>query len=401
MNILIIHNKLPYPPKDGGAIAVLNMATSLADAGHKVTLLCFNTKKHHYNPERIPEEIRKKIRFKTVLLDNIVKPHKAISNLLFSRKPYIATRFFSKNFSKALINELNTDYDLVQIEGLYMCHYIPVIRKYSEAKITYRAHNIESEIWQRTTQITKDPFKKVYLKILSKRLFRFEKSTLNKYDGLIPISERDLKQLNNLGNKKPSLAIPTGININNYPKAQKPLPEKNLFFIGALDWAPNQEGLLWFIDKVWPSILSKFPDLKLHIGGRNAPTSLIEKLKHTNNVVFHGELEDAQQFYHNNGIMVVPILSGSGIRIKILEGMAYGKIITTSSIGAEGIGISHKENIFIANTKEEYIKSIQDILQNLNNEELDSISSCARKFITLNYSNSSLADKLYTFYKEI
>ena len=211
----------------------------------------------------------------------------ATRNLLFSRLPYNAERFISEDFSQALIKLLQKKkYDLVQLEGLYLCPYIALIRHYSDAKIVYRAHNIEHEIWNRTTKMTKGP-RKLYLKLLAARIKRFEMSYLNDYDLLVPITERDAAMLNVMGNKKPCFTSQTGIYLSSLIPTAKNLEFPSLFHIGSLDWSPNQEGLIWFLDNCWPVISKKYPELKFYIAGRNAPAWL-EKKFDLQNIIYLG-----------------------------------------------------------------------------------------------------------------
>jgi len=159
--------------------------------------------------------------------------------LLFSRLPYNAERFVSDEYSVELIKLLaEKNFDVIQLEGLYLCPYIPVIRKHSKALIAYRAHNIEYEIWERTATLSKG-FRSHYLRNLSKRIKRFEISYLNSYDILIPITDRDGKILDSLGNTKPHHTSQTGIDFASLVPTAKKLEFPSLFHIGALDWAPK------------------------------------------------------------------------------------------------------------------------------------------------------------------
>ena len=135
--------------------------------------------------------------------------------------------------------------------------------------------------------------------------------------------------------KGPAITIPTGLSLEEYPLS--PLPsDPTLFFIGALDWLPNQEGLTWFLDKVFERLVAAMPELEFHIAGRNAPKQFVKRLHHRR-IIYHGEVDDARKFIQSFRVMVAPLLSGSGIRIKILEGMALGRPVVTTSVGIKGI----------------------------------------------------------------
>ncbi|HEY3370038.1 MAG TPA: glycosyltransferase family 4 protein [Prolixibacteraceae bacterium] len=397
MRILQLMNKVPWPPNDGGAIACLNMTKGFSMLGHEVTVLSMNTSKHHINLKEMPSNVRNQADFHLVEVPASINWLEAAMNLLFSDLPYNAQRFISDEFSQQLAQLLTVkSFDVIQLEGLYLCPYIPVIRKYSDAKIAYRAHNIEYEIWDRTAKLSKG-WRSRYLYNLSKRIKRFEISYLNAYDLLVPITDRDGIILDSLGNVKPRHTSQTGIDFASLVPTAKKLEFPSLFHIGALDWAPNQEGLIWFFDQCWPRIHAANPELKFYLAGRNAPDWLERRFK-LEGVVYLGEISDAYDFINSKAIMVVPLFSGSGMRIKIIEGMALGKPIVTTDIGTEGIPTKDGHNIMIANSADQFVASIDQLINNrgLFNE----IGKNAIGFIQEKFDNLSQAGALIDFYKK-
>ncbi|MGE0020624.1 MAG: glycosyltransferase family 4 protein [Draconibacterium sp.] len=397
MNILQITNKVPYPVKDGGAIACMNLTRGFSFLGHKVTIVAMNTVKHNITLREIPDAIKELADFKLINVPARISPVSALLNLVFSKKPYNAVRFISGTFANELRKILQAnEYDIIQLEGLYVCPYIPLIRQYSKAKIVYRAHNIEHEIWSRTAVMAKG-IEKWYLKILAKRIKLFETQLLNKYDLLVPITERDGSILDKLGNKKPRHVSQTGIDSSMLIPNVKHLVHPTLFHIGSLEWAPNQEGLVWFIENCWPDIRRKYPDLQFFIAGRNAPDWFKKKMNQPN-VVFLGEIADAYEFINSKSIMVVPLHSGSGMRIKIIEGMALGKPIVTTAVGTEGISTTSGLNIVIAENAQGFVNSIAELIEN--HEFFENISRNAIEYIHSKFDNLTSAGALIEFYKK-
>lgn len=397
MQILQLMNKVPWPPKDGGAIACLNMTKGFSMLGHEVTVLSMNTSKHHVRIKDMPPTIRNRADFRLVEVAASINWLEASMNLLFSKLPYNAQRFISDEFSVELVKLLNEKpFDIIQLEGLYLCPYIPVIRKYSNALIVYRAHNIEYEIWERTAKLSTG-IRSKYIRNLSKRIKRFEISYLNAYDLLVPITDRDGLILDQLGNTKPKHTSQTGIDFASLVPTAKKLEFPSLFHIGALDWSPNQEGLIWFFDHCWPKIHKENPNLKFYLAGRNAPEWFERRIK-LDGVEYLGEINDAYDFINSKAIMVVPLFSGSGMRIKIIEGMALGKPIVTTDIGTEGIPTTNGDNIRIANDAEQFINAINQLI---NDRDLSNqIGKNAIEFIQRKYDNLSQAGALINFYKE-
>ena len=397
MNILQVTNKVPYPTTDGGAIACMNLTRGFSLLGHQVTVLAMNTLKHKTLLDEIPETVRDLSDFRFVQVDARISKADALKNLLFSAKPYNAVRFVDKAFEKTLIELLKgKKFDIIQFEGLYVCPYIPVVRKYSDATIVYRAHNIEHEIWERSSKLAKGG-KKWYYKLLSRRIRRFEKGFMNRYDLLVPITERDGIILDKLGNKKPKHVSQTGIDSSVLIPNSKTLEYPSLFHIGSLEWAPNQEGIIWFIENCWPEIHHLFPDLKFYLAGRNAPHWLVQKIVGPN-IVFLGEVEDAYDFMNSKAIMIVPLLSGSGMRIKIIEGMALGKSIVTTPIGTEGISTTSGTNILIAEDKAEFIKAVTKLVEDV--EFFHFLGKNAIEYIHEKFDNLAASAALVDFYKQ-
>ena len=396
MKILLLANKLPYPPKDGGSIATLNMARSFAELGHEVIVLAMNTSKHYFDPEQIPADLKKSIMFLAANVNTDIRLHKALINLLISKKPYNAERFISRAYENLLVEILDKQhFDIIQLEGLYLAPYLPIIKKSSKALVVMRAHNIEYEIWIRTARQNYG-LKKWYLLNLAKRIRKMELSYLNSYDLMVPITRRDAGEFVKLGCNLPIHVAPSGIFIEEIKTDRSAIEFPSLFHIGALDWGPNQEGLFWFLKNVWEKMNINHPGLKFFIAGRNAP----EKIRQIDlpNVFFLGEVEDAYAFMNRKAIMVVPLLSGSGLRIKIIEGMALGKTIVSTSIGAEGINCINGKHILIADTPEKFIEEIENLLDNF--DKFDAIGKQAALFVRNDFNNLVITSALLDFYNK-
>lgn len=396
MKILILTNKLPFPPRDGGSIATLNMITGLTHAGNRITCLAMNTNKHAYPVQKIPDELGDAIRFLGVDCDSSIRPLNLITNLLFSRHPYIAERFNIKAFRVALRKLLEEDsFDIVQLEGPYPGQYLDLIRSKSKGRISLRAHNVEHLIWERKAHHERSPLKKWYLRNMARRLRRYEHSVAEKADVLIPISERDAEYFRGLGLIKPLLTVPAGLDPEQYPETAPPA-DRSIFFIGALDWLPNQEGLLWFMQQVLGQLLTELPGLTFHVAGRNAPAHFVKKLKHPG-ITYHGEVEDAVQFMQSYRVMVAPLLTGSGIRIKVLEAMALGRPVVTTNAGIEGIPIADHPGVAVEDNPELFSNQIIRLLDRAADPELRMKE--ARQYVRRYFDTFELTSRLSQFYK--
>jgi glycosyltransferase involved in cell wall biosynthesis len=395
MKILQLANKFPYPPKDGGSIATLSFSKALSDLGHQVTVMAMNTSKHYTELKLIPESLKEKIEFIGVPVNTDIKPLRLIGNYLFTSFPYNAERFISREFTQRLDMLLKErTFDIIQMEGLYLAPYLAQIRELTNAKVVMRAHNIEHEIWERSSH-QQSGLKKLYLKNLALRIRRMELGYLNRYDAILPITARDGMILNSLGCKVPTHTVPTGVDTQELQPDHRRMDYPSVFHIGALDWGPNLEGLQWFFKQVWPKVLMQLPELKFYLAGRNAPASL-RNAGH-DNMVFLGEVDDAYAFMRSKAIMIVPILSGSGMRIKIIEGMALEKTIVTTAIGTEGINTENRKNIFIADNPAEFADTLCELAAN--KALFSEIGKNARTFVRENYDTLSITRACTEFFQ--
>lgn len=396
LNILTICNKSPWPPHEGGPIAMNNIIEGLMKAGHKVKVLAINTNKYFTKMEDIPSVYRNKTSIELGYIDLSVRPVPAFLNL-FTSKSYHVERFISKDFELLLRKVLNEQtFDIVQIETLFMSPYIPVIRELSNAKIVLRAHNIEHLIWKRVASITKNPFKKAYLKHLSRTLENYEKNILSSYDAIVPISVKDEEFFKEVCDV-PVYTISFGINFDNIKISDKIPEEVSLFHIGAMNWMPNEEGISWFLNNVWPIVHNKHPKLKLYLAGREMPHWLVNtKLP---NVVIVGEVADAHDFIRSKCISIAPLFSGSGIRIKIIESMALGKPVISTTIGAEGINYTSGKDIMIADDENAMADAITALVTD--RQLCKTLGSNAARLIDNEHNNNKLIADLSKFYMEL
>jgi glycosyltransferase involved in cell wall biosynthesis len=395
MKILQICLKPPLPEVDGGCKAMHAITKGLLDNDVKVKVLTISTDKHPFLPEKMPADYLERTKIEHSYIDTRVNFFDASLNL-FSSKSYNLDRFYSKDFERLIVKELKkATYDVVLLETFFVTGYIEIIRTHSVAKVVYQAQNIEHDIWRLNAEKEKG-LKKWYLNFLSKRLKNAEIKNIQKVDAIASITDEDQKRFRALGFQFPIITIPFGVKLSDY-KFERTHSGVNVFHIGSMDWLPNQIGIDWFLSNVWNDVVTQFPSAQLNLAGRNMPKKLVSDPR--KNIIIHGEVASANEFINANNIMVVPLLSGGGMRIKIIEGMALGKLIIATSIAAEGISCSDKENIVIANTSEEFRDAILYYLKN--KTEQMSIGESARNLVERNYDNQVIVNNLVVFLKQL
>lgn len=399
MRILQLCHKPPLPPVDGGCIAMHNITKGLLNNGQEVNVLAIETPKHPVKLQAFPKDYLQKTRFESVFADTTVRVMDGIRAVL-KRKSYHIERFNSKDMACKLAEILKHEqFDIVHVESIYMTPYVDVIRKNSSAKIVVRMHNIEHQIWERLANNESNPFMKFLYHVNEKQLRKVEDSILNKVDGYMTISEPDYQYFEKTAPEIPGVVIPFGIDMDNYEleddfiASDKP----SLCHIGSMNWSPNIEGIEWFLDDVWPLIHEAHPDLEFTVAGHGTPEHLMQRKDA--NVTFVGTVPDANEFMLDHELMIVPLLSGSGIRVKIVEAMALGRVVITTSVGAEGLSVENGKHLFIADTPEEYLSVINKCIQTP--DLCTIISENARGFISLHHNNELITDKLLDFYHQV
>jgi polysaccharide biosynthesis protein PslH len=393
MKILLLTNKSPWPPMDGGSSATLSMIKMLAARGASVTVLSFNTLKHHSEAKDIPGTYGS---FHFVDIDSRIRPLNLIFNLFFSLTPYTLTRFEDKKFSKKLAWLLRSEFDIIQVEGLPMSGYLSLIRKHSSSLVIYRPHNIENIIWSMLAIEEKNFFKRLYFNITAIKTKRIEKRVVNFFDGLAAISQKDKYWFINNGCTKPIIVSSPSPNVSDIKDTIH--KHMSVAFIGALDWRPNINGLKWLVNKVWPLVTEKLPEASLYIAGRN-PGSAVETICKGRNIIFVGETPSSEQFLADKDLMAVPLFSGSGIRMKILEGMSLGKPVVATPAAAEGIIFEENRDLFIAGNPGEFAEKIIRLLLDENLRNATAVN--ARENVRKNYDIFASAEELMKFYNRL
>jgi polysaccharide biosynthesis protein PslH len=446
MRILQLSKKLPFPLHDGEAIAVHALMTALHELGCGITLLVMDTPKHPANTRILPENYTHYKEIHTITVDTDVKPLDALRNI-FTKESYNISRFYNTAFAEKLTELLRcNEYDIIQLETLYLAPYTDIIRQHSNAKIVLRAHNVEYEIWERMAE--NEPLfpKKWYLTLLAKRLKAFEIQKINSYDLVVSITERDLQRYHDLGSNVRNIVAPVGVNLSEQVSSeqaavsseqlavsseqaavgseqlavgseqlavslaqspisnlQSPIPNHQspitnslkIGFIGSLDWLPNIEGVEWFLTEIWGEIAAQNPNISLNIAGRNMPKSWLQHRFPNVNMI--GEVADAHAFIQQHDIMLIPLLSGGGMRIKAIEAMWLGKTVLTTTIGIEGIDGQHNTHFYIANTKADFATAFQYLCANP--AQIAQIGAQAHQFIHTHFDQKAIAKRVLAAYK--
>ena len=395
MKVLQLCIKPPYPPVDGGTMAMNSITQGLLREGCEVKVLSVETDKHPASMESMPAAYRKATDVESVYIDLGVKPLPAGVAMLCGES-YNVKRYRSEAFAAKLREVLKgADFDVVHVESVFLTPYVPLIRKHSQAKIILRAHNVENLIWRGVAMSTRHGLKRWYLKHLALTLRAYELEHVNDYDGVVCITRNDADYFRANGCRRPITHMPFGVEpVKVEATAEKPA---SLFHIGAMDWLPNQESIKWLIEEVWPVVYREVPQARLYLAGRKMPERWMKA--NIDGVTVVGEVADAAQFIADKQINVVPLLSGSGIRVKIIEAMSMGKAVVTTTVGAQGIDYTDGENLLIADTPADFARQIGRLVSD--SAYCKRVGEAAARLVAERYDGSALARQLIQFYEEI
>lgn len=387
--ILIITNRVPYPLNDGGNLAMQAMIEGYHSRGWQVYLLAMNTSKHRLHDSTLTDLYKHIHAFEWVNVNNDIKKTNIIKNYLFSKQAEHVERFYNAAFEEKIVAVLK-DFkpDAVQIESVYLTTYMPAIKDNSEAITLLRMHNIEYHIWH-SLAAKSSILKKSYLRSLTRRLKAFERDAWKQYDIVLAITERDATQVKKLEHVPNLIVAPFGMDTSKIHVSDT--QEKWAgYHIGAMDWIPNREGVKWFLTEVWPKVQKAVPEFEFYFAGRNMPDEFMQA--QPKGVQCMAEVADANEFIADKKILIVPITSAGGIRVKILEAMAAGKIVITTPYGIKGIEAQTNKHYLSATSPDDFARAIRWCMEH--KEEANTMANEARKFVQDKYEYRNVIKKV-------
>jgi len=375
MKILFIQNRILFPTNTGGRIRTLNVLRYLAK-WHDVTYLC--------NLEAGEESHCDAMREVGLRLETVPWKSPALGDLKFYIS--LALNFFSRdpfNVSKdnnpllraraeALVAQ--EDYDLVICDFIFM---VPIAKGLASRGSLLFQHNVEAQIFQRYVETAANWPRRLVMSMQWKKMVRFEKESGKYFDAVIAVSDQDREQFERDYGWKHVHVIDTAVDVDFFQPREEELPNE-VAFVGSMDWLPNQEGVEWFVKKVWPQVRQEHPTAEFKIVGRN-PSRQVESLADVAGVEVLGTVPDVRPYLDRAALVVTPLLVGGGTRIKIFEAMAMEKAVVSTSIGAEGLKVEDQKHILLADSVTEFATAVNRLLAS--REDRIQIGQAARTLV--------------------
>jgi glycosyltransferase involved in cell wall biosynthesis len=393
MKILQIAPQVPYPLIDGGKIGIFNIMKYVARRGNKVDFAAYCSDDN---------VLRYRDMFEQFCCFNFIQ-HNTKNNLLglvkniFSRVPYNFEKYQSRAMKQFLLEYFrNNDVDVVHVDHAHMAWVVDVIRPLTKAKIVLREHNFELKIMRRFYRGQKNIIIKLFAYLQYKKMLHYEPAMCGKFDGCIMISEQDEVELLKLNPSVKTTIIPVGIEDELLQMQDEVKENHSISHLGSLEWAPNRDGLMWFIDKVFPEVVKNIPDVKLYLIGKHTEHIKVPA-ELQRNVIGLGFVEDALKRVRQTQLTIIPLHVGGGIRVKIFELMGIGQLIISTSVGKEGISVNDKEHLFIEDDPHKFASRIIDCLQNFNTTK--EITQKAKSLMRDKYSWNTIAGMFEQAYR--
>ncbi len=360
MEVLFVTSTLPYPPNSGSTIRTYNLIRRLA-GDHRLHLVAYGSlpqdsaKVHHLGRSCasvtvVPlRETKRTPRFYLELLLNLLSP-----------SPFVVSRFTRPAMARAIREIVGARrLDVIHCDFLTLSLNLP---EHDHPPVIATAHNVESVIWKRYLAHERNPLKAAYIYVQYRKLLRFERKILGRFDGIACVSEDEEEQLRRICPSARFFVVPNGVDVEHFTPVPDVEAPHHLVFTGSMDWRPNQDAVRFFLDRIYPRIKKAEPRASLSIIGRDPPASLkTEALAHED-VRVVGTVPDMRPHLASAAVYIVPLRIGGGTRLKILEAMAMARPVVSTRVGCEGLSVVPDRDLLVADSPDEFARAVLRLL---------------------------------------
>jgi glycosyltransferase involved in cell wall biosynthesis len=384
LRVLVIDEYFPYPPDSGKPIRTGNLLRRLSER-HDVTLLCYGAPSAGTAvvPQLKVEFVEPLIEYSGIAL------YARLAANLFSRYPYSVTKHYTSRFLSHLQESVKSNpYDLIQCEWTPYARYLESVRGLPSL---IASHNVESQIWSRRAEHADSVAGRAFFGMQAKKMETFERGALRDASWVTAVSREDANIIRKWGVERVSV-VDNGVDLGFYNPEACNEDDSELLFLASLDWAPNVDGLKYFLAEVLPLIVAKEPKARVTIAGRKPPADLRKYCEAMANTNFVGEVPDVRPYLERAAVILVPLRVGGGSRLKILEAMAAGKAIVSTSVGAEGLAVTNNQQLILADDPRSFADAATALMHSA--AERRRLGKAGRELVEDKYSWDECARKL-------
>lgn len=361
MKILFIANRFPYPPFRGDKLKIYNLCKRLAEK-NEIHLITFTEHKSdlQYLDKLSPI-------FKRMEIVNLPKLQSLFNSAvgLFQKFPLQVQYFKSNEFSSRLKQLLSEEkYDAIHVQHIRMAQYAIPYKQYFRILDLPDAFSL---YWQRRKEVPRSILSKMLDNIESKRVIKYEEYVLNEFNLNLVCSQEDQAFLIKNHQVSNIELLPNGVDTQQFkPGKHDYSHNETLLFTGNMDYDPNVDAVIYFVDEILPTIVKAFPNVKFVIAGQR-PIEKVKALDNGKNVFVTGFIPDLSDTYNSASVVVAPLRFGAGTQNKVLEAMSMGIPVVCSNIGFKGLGIKDGEGAFMRLGANEFA---DQVIKLLSDEEL-------------------------------
>ena len=364
MNILFLSTRSPYPLISGHSLRTYHILRG-ATQRHNVILVTFvqlNEELKRGNVDHLRSFCQAVYTFKVPVHVSKAKLAASLFLNIFSPLPFVAQKYDAPMMRMKIREIVKTaKIELVHVDMLPLSVYL---NEFSDLPKVLVNHNVESMRLYRWFQNESDLLKKAYLGMQWGKLRSFERSSMSKFDCCVVVSEADKRMLRKMGVNNRLFVVPNGTDTDFFKPTARKMNKNVVLWVGHMDVHTNKDAVLYFWGEIYPIIRKQHPHAQMTFVGTAPPKEIVRATKMDGQIKVTGFVDDIRPYVHEAAVMVVPIRIGSGTRLKILDAMAMGKAIVSTSIGGEGLNVSHGQNILIADHPEDFAHKVIELLKN-------------------------------------
>jgi len=380
MKILWVKSDFLHPTTRGGQIRTLEIVKRL-HARHEVHYLAYE------DPDQ-PEGLRRAGEYcaRAYPVHHEVPPHSSLKFVgqlaanAFSSMPLAVSRYCSP----AMRKQIATISRAVQFDSI-VCDFVAMAPNFESLhNCVLFQHNVETMIWRRHAGNAPDPVRKLYFRSQAERMFSWERRMCLAAGRVVAVSPQDAAVMRDLFGVTKVFSISTGVDIEYFRRPPQVSPKADLVFLGSMDWMPNIDGVQYFVREILPLIRKRLPACKLAVVGRSPSAATLALAKRDSGIQITGTVADVRPWLWGSKVSIVPLRIGGGTRLKIYEAMAAGTATVSTSIGAEGLEVSHPANIRLADAPSDFAQQCIELLENTQGR--DRLASEALDMVTARFS---------------
>ena len=391
LKILIVSPRFPYPPRSGAATRVYQLARQLS-ARHDVTVLSYASEHERDGVVALAAQMRVRAVERPVLSARGKRAAQALT--IVSRRPYYCRGIHSRDMQRAIDDLCSAQqFDLIQLESSVLC----ALRFPGHPRLVIDEHNIESEIFRRTCDGERALPRRVFNHVEYLRFRRFERMWWKRVDACVVTSERERPMVAACAPDTPVVAVPNSVDLDYFEPASTPPESQTVVFNGILTYRPNVDAVRYLIDDIWPLVRARHPDARLTLIGRSDGVDTRPLMAPGVEVL--GEVPDIRPHVHRAAVVAVPVRIGGGTRLKVVEGLAMGKPIVSTTLGCEGLAVRDREHLLIADDPRAFAERIFEVFENP--QRSAQLGSAGRRLVEDRYSWDLAAERLEALYRKL